>query len=257
MWISRDVCLFMIYSFFGWIYETAFCTIKGGKWENRGFLNGPACPIYGTGAVAITMVMHMTAGKEITLNAWQIFIISVAGSAALEYVTSWTLEKLFHAAWWDYSNYPLNLHGRISLFTSIGFGLGGLLVACVIAPFTENLVNHLTPIATEFLALCLLFLFAVDLTLTVTALLHFDRIVHQMEDSFNHSMEVIVGNTFQQSNQLKDSILRKGRSVNEHISMLSGFTKNTVRRIHLFRDVDKHRKTIKNSILSKLRSGKP
>ena len=81
--------------------------------------------------------------------------------------------------------------------------------------------------------------------------------VHQMEDSFNHSMEVIVGNTFQQSNQLKDSILRKGRSVNEHISMLSGFTKNTVSRIHLFRDVDKHRKTIKNSILSKLRSGKP
>ena len=254
MWISKSVCLFMIYSFMGWIYESIFCTIKGGKWENRGFLYGPVCPIYGTGAVIISVIMHMTIGAGVTLGAWQIFIISVLGSAVLEYVTSWTLEKLFHAAWWDYSDLPLNLHGRISLFTSLGFGFGGLLIVYVIAPFTEKLIDPISPIWMELLALCLLFVFAVDLTLTVTALLHFDRTILQMEDNFNHSMEIIVDNTIQQSNRIKNSIIKKGRSVNEQIGTLSELTKSAVRRIYLFRDRDIHRKTIKNSILSKLRN---
>ena len=121
MWLSRYICLFFIYSFMGWIYETLYCTIKNGKWENRGFLFGPACPIYGTGAVAISVIMKVTIGNGIVLSLWQIFLIAFIGSAGLEYITSWGLEKLFHAAWWDYSDFPLNLHGRISLFTSLGF----------------------------------------------------------------------------------------------------------------------------------------
>ena len=255
MWISKYVCLFMIYSFMGWVYESIFCTIKGGKWENRGFLYGPVCPIYGTGAVAISVIMNLTLGNGVVLSAWQIFAISVIGSAVLEYVTSWALEKLFRAAWWDYSKLPLNIHGRISLFTSLGFGLGGLLIVYVIAPFTERLVGHVPPILLELFALCFLFVFAVDLTLTVSTLHHFDKIVLQMEDNFNHSMEVIVDNTFQQSSRIRDSIIRKGRSVNEQISMLSGFTKSTVRRIYLFRDRDGQRKLMKNNILSRLRNG--
>lgn len=66
-----------------------------------------------------------------------------SGTLGLGYITSWGLEKLFHAAWWDYSDFPLNLHGRISLFTSMGFGLAGLLVVHAIAPFTENAVGHI------------------------------------------------------------------------------------------------------------------
>ena len=59
MFLSRFVCLFIIYSLVGWIYESLFCTVSSGKWENRGFLYGPCCPIYGTGAVAISIVMSM------------------------------------------------------------------------------------------------------------------------------------------------------------------------------------------------------
>ena len=105
MWVSRYVFLFMIYSFMGWVYETMFCTIKGGKWENRGFLYGPGCPIYGIGAVTISVIMQLTVGNGIALRAWQVFLISVLGSAVLEYTTSWVLEKMFHAAWWDYSDW--------------------------------------------------------------------------------------------------------------------------------------------------------
>ena len=105
--------------------------------------------------------------------------------------TSFALEKLFHAAWWDYSDFPLNLHGRICLFASLGFGVGGLLTVYVIAPFTVNAVSYIQPIVLEFLALLFLFVFAVDLTLTVTILLHFDLLVAQIDDSFIGTPEAI------------------------------------------------------------------
>lgn len=76
----------------------------------------PACPIYGTGAVAISLIMKAALAHEITLSLWQIFLIAFVGSAGLEYITAWGLEKLFHAAWWDYSKLPFNLHGRIYFF---------------------------------------------------------------------------------------------------------------------------------------------
>ncbi len=254
MWISKYVCLFMIYSFMGWVYETIFCTIKERKWENRGFLYGPVCPIYGIGAVIISVIMEVTLEKGITLSAWQIFIISTIGSMVLEYVTSWGLEKLFHATWWDYSNFPLNIHGRISLFTSLGFGLAGMLIVYVIEPFTVNTLSYIAPIIIELLALCFLFVFAVDLTLTVTALMHFDRTIVRMEGIFNQRMEAFVDITVQQTNLIKESINKKKYSVNEQLTALSKFTKNTVRRIRVFRDGDEQKKTIKNSILLRLRN---
>ena len=172
----------------------------------------------------------------------------------LEYTTSWGLEKLFHAIWWDYSNIPLNIHGRISLFTSLGFGLTGMLIVYIIAPFTVNTLGYITPIAIEFLALCFSFLFAVDLTLTVTTLMHFDRTVVRMEDNFNRKMEAIVDVTVQQANLIKKNINKKRHSVNEQIAILSKFTKSTVRRIYIFRDIDEQKQTIKNNILSRLRN---
>ena len=85
MWISRYVCLFLIYSYLGWIYETIFCTIKDRKWDNRGFLYGPVVPIYGTGAIAISFVVHFSIGRGVVLSPWLIYVISVFGSAILEY----------------------------------------------------------------------------------------------------------------------------------------------------------------------------
>ena len=254
MWVSRYVFLFMIYSFMGWVYETMFCTIKGGKWENRGFLYGPGCPIYGIGAVTISVIMQLTVGNGIALRAWQVFLISVLGSAVLEYTTSWVLEKMFHAAWWDYSDWPLNFHGRICLFASLGFGIGGLLTVYVIAPFTENVVGSIPPIVLEFLALLFLFVFAVDLTLTVTVLLHFDKIVAQMESNFNRRMETFVDATVQQSSRVKKTIVNTGRSVNEQIDTLSRLTKGAVKRIKSFRDTDKEKNTVKNNILLRFRN---
>ena len=239
----------MIYSFLGWVYETIYCTVKSGKWENRGFLFGPACPIYGTGAIAISVVMGLTAQNNIQLSTWQIYLISVVGSAVLEFVTSWALEKKFHALWWDYSRLPFNLQGRISLFTSLGFGIAGLLIVYYIAPATQEMMDAVSPIMTEFLSLLLLFIFAADLTLTVVALYHFERVVARVEDSFNNGMEAIVDSTVQRTQRVKMGIIERGQYVNDQISHLSGYIKGAVNRIHSFRDRDSLEEKIRNRFL--------
>jgi uncharacterized membrane protein len=79
----------------GWIYESIYCTIRAKKWENRGFLYGPLCPIYGAGGVAITAIADLiSAHTDATFTWWQIFLVAFFGSIVLEYGTSWALEKL-------------------------------------------------------------------------------------------------------------------------------------------------------------------
>ena len=239
----------MIYSFLGWVYETIYCTVKGGKWENRGFLFGPVCPIYGIGAIAISVVMILATQSNIQLRTWQIYLISVVGSAVLEFVTSWALERTFHAVWWDYSRLPFNIQGRISLFTSLGFGIAGLLIVHYIAPVTEEVMDSVTPIMTELLSLILLFIFVADLTLTVVALYHFERVVARMEDSFNNGMEAIVDSTMQRTQRVKLGIIERGQYVNDQISHLSGYIKGPVNRIHSFRDKNGLEDKIRNRFL--------
>ena len=124
MWLSRYFVYFIIFSCMGWIYESIYCTIRAKKWENRGFLYGPLCPIYGAGGVAITAIADfISVHTDATFTWWQIFLVAFFGSIVLEYGTSWALEKLFHAYWWDYSSMPLNINGRVfSIFCRLWGG---------------------------------------------------------------------------------------------------------------------------------------
>lgn len=194
MWLSKYFVDFVIFSFMGWIYETIFCTIKNRKWANRGFLYGPICPIYGAGAIACEILVDFLnrPGVDFQYTWWQIFIVSFFGSIVLEYVTSWALEKLFHAYWWDYSDMPLNIKGRVCLPCSIGFGLAGILVVYVILPFTDKLTGWMTPITAEFISLLLMAMVAIDTTLTVSALTQFAKSVEAVEAAWNLHMENFV-----------------------------------------------------------------
>lgn len=194
MQVSHLVCLFSVYSTLGWIYETIFCTVKYKKWDNRGFLYGPVCPIYGVGAVLISIISDFLPGNA-SASRLEVFLVSFFGSMILEFVTSYVLELLFHAVWWDYSQLPLNIQGRTSVPTSIGFGLAGIVVVEYIAPRVESVVGRISPMQTECLSLVCVALFSADLTLTVSALTNFARIVSQMEDSFNERMESFVETT--------------------------------------------------------------
>ena len=125
IWFLAFIC----YSFIGWLLEVVVSLIERHRFVNRGFLIGPLCPIYGTGALLITFCLGSVK------NPLAIFATSILLSAILEYFTSYLMEKLFHVRWWDYSRKPFNLHGRICLESLIIFGLSGLLIVTVVSPF--------------------------------------------------------------------------------------------------------------------------
>ena len=224
----------------GWIYESIFCTIKAGKWENRGFLFGPLCPIYGAGGVAITAIADAFYAHGHDFLWWQVFIISFFGSIVLEYSTSWILEKLFHAYWWDYSDMPLNIQGRVCLLYSIGFGVGGLLVVYGIAPFTRNITEWMSPVELELFSLIFMGMISVDTTLTVSALTHFERTVFAMQDALNNHMDALVNNVQEKRVAFElDSIDEKIRFSKENLEQrlraMGGASRSAVRRVKGYR----------------------
>ena len=195
MIICKYFVWFIIYSFMGWIYESTFCTIKAHKWQNRGFLHGPVVPIYGVGALAASILfaqLPVDALQE--AGNLQVFLICFFGSMVLEYVTSWGLEKLFHAYWWDYSNVICNINGRICLPASVGFGLAGILVVRVIFPFVDRLTINAHPLLIEVLALLFMLVFAMDLALTVSALTDFARNLERIEKEINEQISAAYDN---------------------------------------------------------------
>ena len=105
--------IFLIYGFFGWIYESSLVSIKKKSMINRGFLKGPIIPIYGCGALFIYLAFW-----EIRDHWCLVFLGGACLATLLEYVTSLIMELIFHTRWWDYSNYPFNLGGRVSLLVS-------------------------------------------------------------------------------------------------------------------------------------------
>ena len=117
--------LFFLTSCLGWCIEVTLKLIQYHRFINRGFLIGPYCPIYGCGVVAVTVLVGGLIGRRGTVG--EIFLAGMVLCGALEYFTSWYMEKLFHARWWDYSTKPMNLHGRIWIGNLILFGL-----ACVV-----------------------------------------------------------------------------------------------------------------------------
>ncbi|KNZ42833.1 putative ABC transporter permease [Acetobacterium bakii] len=127
---------FFLYAIIGWSCEVVYCSIPQKKFINRGFLNGPYCPIYGVGAIIIVMFLAPFIGFAPIL-----FLMGVLITSTLEYVTSWGMEKLFHAKWWDYSAHKFNINGRICLLNSILFGVMSLVLMYGIHPFVQSIIQ--------------------------------------------------------------------------------------------------------------------
>lgn len=201
MIVSKYFIWFILFSFMGWIYETIYCTVTKHKWQNRGFLFGPICPIYGVGAVAVSIICSGSTLPK--MPNWKIFVICFFGSIVLEYVTSYVLEKLFHAIWWDYSGVFGNIHGRVCFPASIGFGVAGLIVVHFILPFTQNMTSFLSPLAMEVIALLLMGVVAADTALTVSALTCLTQNLQSIEQQVNKQMEQVYANLEDNLNEKK------------------------------------------------------
>ena len=150
--------LFFIYSFIGWVIEmfTVNFVLKQ-KFADRGFLIGPYCPIYGFASIIMIFILSRYKGDILVL-----FFMSIIICTIIEYFTSYIMEKLFKARWWDYSNEPFNLNGRICLINSIGFGILGVLLIRIINPFFVGLLSKLGTNVLNIISLILLILFIFD-----------------------------------------------------------------------------------------------
>lgn len=136
--IPSYIFYFFVYSFLGWVCEDIYVGVGEGKFVNRGFFYGPYCPIYGVGALTVLIFL-----QKVQTNPILVFLGGIVLTSILEYFTSWIMEILFHERWWDYSEYPFNIHGRICLKNSLLFGLMALFLMYIVHPYVYDLFKFL------------------------------------------------------------------------------------------------------------------
>ena len=155
---------FLIYSCLGWCLEVIYAAVTTGNLINRGFLNGPVCPIYGFG-----MVIVLFALTPLSHSLLLLYLGGVILPSALELVGGWALYKLYHTRWWDYSDYPFNIGGYICLEFSLLWGVGTLIVMKLVHPIIANAVALIPPLVGLILMFLLYVLYAADTIATAFA----------------------------------------------------------------------------------------
>lgn len=135
----RILSYFVIYSFFGFLLETVYGLLTKGVIESRkSFLYGPFCGIYGFGAVI--MILTLQYFKK---NNYTLFFGGYVVGSIIEYIVSLFGEMILHVKWWDYSNEPFNLNGRICLFYSIAWGLLAIYLITHVNPFVDKIIDKI------------------------------------------------------------------------------------------------------------------
>ncbi|MBS5450744.1 MAG: hypothetical protein KHY83_05515 [Coriobacteriia bacterium] len=174
--LAQYVVWFFLYAFVGWAYEVVYSLIKHGRFINRGFFYGPVCPIYGAGALlAIALVGRIP-------NPVFAFAVGGLSAGVMEFVTSWVMERIFHARWWDYTGWPLNVQGRVCLASVVTFGVMMLLVSHFVQPQVERATQMLSLPALYTLASALFAVFAADFVLSVVHMQGLNRMLALLQD---------------------------------------------------------------------------
>jgi len=165
--------LFFLYSIFGWMIEVIYVTYTENKLINRGFLIGPYLPLYGTSA--IIMVLYLNQYKE---NPLTIFLLSMVICTFLEYITSYFMEKIFKARWWDYSKLKFNINGRVCLTNSLLFGILSLILIYLINPLFVKVINNMNNLLLTIITIICLIIFIIDIIISC-------NIIMKLKHNFN------------------------------------------------------------------------
>ncbi len=183
MLLEHYFLLFFVSAVLGWMMEVTAKLIQFHRFINRGFLIGPYCPIYGVGSVLITALLSRYSKDPVT-----VFIMAMVVCGTLEYLTSYLMEKLFHARWWDYSQRRFNLNGRVCANTLIPFGLLGLLMIYLVKPFLFGLFSQLSQTALDVTCGLLAAIMLTDATISACIL---GKIRHTAETSGGDDTEAL------------------------------------------------------------------
>lgn len=170
------ILYFFVYGVLGWCTEVAYAAVKEGKFVNRGFLNGPICPVYGIGVGVVVQFLMPLRGQFIILYIASTILVTI-----IEGLTGFILDKLFHHRWWDYSNVPLNIGGYVCLLFSLIWG-----VACVfIVQIVHPVIHKGLSLIPFYLGVILIVVLGIgmfaDLYVTASTILKFNKRLETMD----------------------------------------------------------------------------
>lgn len=209
----KVVLLFFIYAFIGWLWETVYCSLKAGKFVYRGFLIGPYCPIYGFGILGVLYFLD-----PFKQNIVLLYILSTILVTILEYLTSYGLEKLFHASWWDYKDVPMNLNGRVALPVSLFWGIGCVLIVRVIHPkvilFEGFLAKHFGLV----LPIILLIMITSDLIYTLINMQAFKKVTTQLSTAVDERKEELAAKLNEKRTEFSSNLSELKESISEELT---------------------------------------
>lgn len=170
MSIYYSILYFFVYGFLGWCTEVIFAAFKQHRFVNRGFLNGPICPIYGVG---VTLVIACL--EAFQSNLLLLYISSVILVTVLEGVTGWAMDKLFHNKWWDYSKLPFNIGGYVCLLFSLIWGVACVLIVYFVHPLIHQVLSLIPHTAGIALIAILGIALLSDMIVTTSAIVKFNQ----------------------------------------------------------------------------------
>ena len=225
---------FFVYGFLGWCTEVAFAAWKEHRFVNRGFLNGPICPIYGFG---VTMVVRFLSPYK--ANLVLLYITSVILVTVLEWLTGFILEKLFHNKWWDYSNMPLNLNGYVCLLFSLIWGVACVLIVDFIHPVIHSVLVLIPTIVGIIVLIILGISTFADLYVTASGILKMNKRLaamqeiadelHEISDKIGEDIykrtiaaieaqDTLMDSIAEKQEELKDSLAAKQEEIKDSIA---------------------------------------
>ena len=195
---------FILYAVLGWMAEVAYHGVTLGQVVNRGFLNGPVCPIYGCGMVGVLMISNLAAeaaGQE-SVSRGLLFLVGMAFCTFAELLAGWALDRLFHTRWWDYTEMPLNFHGYICLAFSILWGLAVVLAVDLIHPLVAKYTAAALPPRYGWPLLAAIYVgLGADLWVTVATVLGMNQKLRELDQinsrlrGLSDSMSKVIGET--------------------------------------------------------------
>ena len=172
---------FIVYSILGYVIETLYGLLTKGVIESRqSMLYGPFCCIYGLGAICLLCIP-----KSAKKNNWTLFIAGFIIGSVVEYIVSWVGEVIFNIKWWDYSNFPLNINGRVCVYFSIFWGILTICLNKVINPTVDKVLGKVPIKILHVLTVIIMVFMAFDFIISSFALKMFEtRLI------YNYNLEV-------------------------------------------------------------------
>lgn len=241
------IWIFLVYAFLGWCVEVAFAAVKLREFVNRGFLNGPACPIYGCGVLLLVVVLTPLKQSYILL-----FLGAFILASAIEFITGFLLEKLFHNKWWDYSERKFNICGYVCPLFSILWGLGCILVLKVIHPAIYKLIRIFPKLPGMIILVVFCIVFVVDLVITVASILKFNQRLALLDE--------VAGKIKNISNEIGENIyegvtvaVEKGEELKENVDIRAAELRENIdnRTAEFKENIDNKTAGFKDALLEK------